>query len=191
MDDKALLVLIAQGDKSAFAQLMGKYLPAVTGFTMRYFPQKTDAEDIAQETFIRLWCKAPVWEDKGISVKAWLFKVAYHQCIDQLRKQKNQFNYDEQPAVVDELACIDRLIGVEADLSIQKVALQGLPERQRTAIMLCAVKGLSNRDAAAVLGISIDAMESLLARGRRKLKQLFNQANELSYVDEEKINDYR
>lgn len=191
MDDKALLRLIAQGDKLAFGQLMQRHIAAVTGFVMRYFSQKTDAEDIAQETFIRLWCKAPVWEEKGISVKAWLFKVAYHQCIDQLRKQKNQSNYDEQPVVVDELACIDRLIGVEADLSIQKVALQGLPERQRTAIMLCAVKGLSNSDAAAVLGISIDAMESLLARGRRKLKQLFNQANELSYVGEEKINDYR
>jgi len=190
MDDKALLALIAQGDKSAFAQLMRKHVPAVTGFAMRYFSQKTDAEDIAQETFIRLWCKAPAWEDKGVSVKAWLFKVAYHQCIDQLRKQKNQFNYAEEPAVIDESACIDRLMSVETDLSIQKLALQGLPERQRTAIMLCAVKGLSNSDAAAVLGISVDAMESLLARGRRKLKQLFIQANEPSYVKEENINDY-
>lgn len=190
MDDKALLALIAQGDKVAFAHLMQRHLPAVTGFAMRYFSQKTDAEDIAQETFTRLWCKAPVWEDKGISVKAWLFKVAYHQCIDQLRKQKNQFNYDKEPVVIDEFACVDRLMGVESDLSIQKLALQGLPERQRTAIMLCAVKGLGNSDAAAVLGISVDAMESLLARGRRKLKQLFIQANELSYVKEEDINDY-
>jgi len=175
MDDKALLALIAQGDKVAFSQLMQRHLSAVTAFAMRYFSQRSDAEDIAQETFIRLWCKAPVWQDKGVSVKAWLYKVAYNQSIDQLRKQRLEYKPDYDENIVDENAFIERLINIESDLAMQKIAISALPERQRTAITLCAIKGLSNNEAAIVLGISVDALESLLARGRRKLRTLYKQ----------------
>lgn len=174
--DQSLLALIAKGDRDAFSQLMQRYLNPIILFAMRYFPQKSDAEDIAQETFIRLWCKSPDWQDRGISVKAWLYRVAYNQCIDQLRKQKFELRADCDENIVDESAFIDRMMGVEQDLIVQKIALGNLPERQRTAIMLCAVRGLSNIDAAIVMGISIDALESLLARGRRKLKKLYHES---------------
>jgi len=173
--DEQLLVLIAEGDKQAFSLLMKRYLPAVINFSMRYFPQRSDAEDIAQETFTRLWCKAPVWQDKGVSVKAWLFRVAYNQSIDQLRKLKPEYLADYDENIIDEAAFIERIMNIEYDLAIQKIALNALPERQRTAITLCAIKGFSNSEAAVVLGVSVDALESLLARGRRKLKKFYRQ----------------
>lgn len=188
--DARLLALIAQGDKQAFSQLMRQYLSAVILFVSRYCPQKTDAEDIAQETFLRVWSKAPVWEDKGFSVKAWIFKVAYNLSIDHLRKQKNQLDslYGDEN-IVDEQAFIEKLVIVESELSIQKIALDQLPERQCTAIMLCTLKGLSNYDAAAVMGVSVNALESLLARGRRNLKKLYQHAiEEQGYVDKKAIN---
>jgi RNA polymerase sigma-70 factor (ECF subfamily) len=177
-DDKKLLALIALGDKLAFSQLMERYLHSVILFVMRYFPQRSDAEDIAQETFIRLWCKAPKWHDKGLSVKAWLFRVAYNYSIDQLRKKKLEYKSDCDENMVDENAFIEKLMDVEFDLAVQRVALSILPERQRTAIMLCAIKGFSNCEAAAIMDTSVDALESLLARGRRKLKKLYSQAIE-------------
>ncbi len=172
--DNELMQWIAQADKEAFSALMRRYLPAVLAFNRQYVPQY--AEDIAQESFIRLWSKAPQWQEKGISPKAWLLRVSYNQCIDQLRKNQPVELDEHVPAQADATASVERLIQAESDLLQQRKALQHLPERQRSAIVLTACSGLSNKDAAAALGISIDALESLLARGRHTLKMLFEQA---------------
>ena len=187
--DEQLLALIAEGDKQAFSLLMKHYLPAVINFSLRYFPQRSDAEDIAQETFTRLWCKAPVWQDKGISVKAWLFRVAYNQSIDQLRKQKPEYLADYDENIIDEAAFIERMMDIDSRLSIQRVALENLPERQRTAIALCAIKGFSNSEAAIVMGTSVDALESLMARGRRTLKKMVSLAMEQQKIERGVVND--
>lgn len=187
--DEQLLALIAEGNKQAFSQLMIRYLPAVINFSMRYFPQRSDAEDIAQETFTRLWCKAPVWQDKGVSVKAWLFKVAYNQSIDQLRKQKPEYLADYDENIIDEAAFIESMMDVDANLAIQKLALGTLPERQRTAISLCAIKGFSNSEAAIVMGTSVDALESLMARGRRKLKKIYKLSRQQESIERGVVDD--
>ena len=189
ISDEQLLALIAEGDKQAFSLLMKHYLPAVINFSLRYFPQRSDAEDIAQETFTRLWCKAPVWQDKGISVKAWLFRVAYNQSIDQLRKQKPEYLADYDENIIDEAAFIERMMDIDSRLSIQRVALENLPERQRTAIALCAIKGFSNSEAAIVMGTSVDALESLMARGRRTLKKMVSLAMEQQKIERGVVND--
>jgi RNA polymerase sigma-70 factor (ECF subfamily) len=176
--DQELLAQIRQGNKIAFTLLVDKYLQDILNFTLRYLNQRADAEDIAQETFTRLWCKAPVWQNRGYTVKTWLFRVAYNLCIDELRKQKPVAFVEAESSVIDESAFTDRQLANQNNLSIQSAALNEIPERQRTAIALCVYQGLSNKEAALVLGVSIDALESLLARGRRKLKQLFKQATE-------------
>ncbi len=188
--DEHLLALIAEGDKQAFSQLMKRYLPAVINFSMRYFNQRSDAEDIAQETFTRLWCKAPVWEHKGISVKAWLFKVAYNQSIDQLRKQKPEYLADYDENIIDEAAFIESMMDIDANLNMQKLALGILPERQRTAISLCAIKGFSNSEAAIVMGTSVEALESLMARGRRKLKKIYKLNRQQESIERGVIDDF-
>ncbi len=187
--DAILLALIAQGDKQAFSQLMKRYLPSVIHFSMRYFSQRSDAEDIAQETFTRLWCKAPVWQDKGASVKAWLYKVAYHQIIDQLRKQKPEYlsEYDEN--IIDETESIEKAINADVSQLLQNTALNSLPERQRTAIMLCAIKGFSNKEAAVIMSIKVEALESLLARARRKLKKIFAISMDAQSIERGAVND--
>ncbi len=188
MTDAELLTLIAQGDKRAFTQMMTRYLPAIINFAGRYFSQRSDAEDIAQETFIRLWCKSPDWRDDGISVKAWLFKVAYNQSIDQLRKQQPDYRPDADIDTIDEHAWIEKTTNNDV-LSVQrKAALDGLPERQCTALVLCAFKGFSNKEAALIMGISVEALESLLARGRRTLKKYYQHVCE--HHENRPYNDY-
>ncbi len=187
--DQRLLTLIAQGDKHAFSLLMKRYLSSVIIFSMRYFPQRSDAEDIAQETFTRLWCKAPVWQDKGVSVKAWLFKVAYNQSIDQLRKQKPEYLADYDENIIDEAAFIESMMDIDTNRAIQKLALDTLPERQRTAISLCTIRGFSNSEAAIVMGISVDALESLMARGRRKLKKIYQLSRQQENIERGVVDD--
>lgn len=186
-DDGELVRRIAAGDKNAFSELMRRHLSAAVNFSRQYLAQ--DAEDIAQEALLRLWTKAPQWADRGISPKAWLLRVCYNLCVDELRKRKPVAAEAESMLSFDPRSCSERQLGAQADLHQQMLALQALPERQRSAITLCACSGLSNREAAAVLDISVEALESLLARGRRALKKTFFQAT--GYNSEEINHDYR
>jgi RNA polymerase sigma-70 factor (ECF subfamily) len=190
MTDKQLLALIGQGDKQAFAQMMTRYLPAVIGFAQRYFPQRSDAEDIAQETFTRLWCKAPKWHDTGLSIKAWLFKVAYNLSIDQLRKYQPHYLSWSDIDTIDDQACIEKIMINKSLFEQRKTALNALPERQRTALVLCAYKGFSNKEAAAIMGIRVEALESLLARGRRILKKHYQHVCKNYQNSNGSVNDY-
>ena len=179
--DNSLMALIAQGDKKAFTELMRRYLPVVLNFNKQYLPQ--EAEDICQEAFIRLWNKAPDWRDHGISPKAWLLRVSYNLCIDELRKHKTETLDNLDAQLADSSHAGERLLAAQTDLDQQLQALQALPERQRSAILLCAISDLSNKDAAAVLNISVDALESLLSRGRRALKKAFTERTGYEFGD--------
>ena len=167
--EKELMLLIAKGDKNAFAVLMRQHIASVLNFNKQYL--SLEAEDITQEAFIRLWNKAPEWQNKGISPKAWLMRVSYNLCIDTLRKQKTLALEEQEICLVDPQNTVEQQLIERSDFQHQLNALNTLPERQRTAITLCAYHGLNNKQAAAVLSISVDALESLLARGRRKIKQ--------------------
>ncbi len=180
-DDHELMQRIAEGDRNAFGLLMRRHLPAVMNFNRQYLP--LEAEDVAQEAFIRLWKKAPQWRELGVSPKAWLMKVSYNLCIDELRKRKTETLDDLPMQIADPSGSSERFWGARSDLQQQMRALNALPERQRSAIVLSVCSGLNNREAAAVLNISVDALESLLARGRRTLKKTFAAATGYSGGD--------
>lgn len=168
-EDSQLMVAIAQGDKDAFTEIVSRHLNAVIHFAMRYVGRRVEAEDVAQEAFIRIWKNAAKWEPKGFSFRSWLYRITYNLCIDELRKRKpvTDVEEDELPNHGDQPDD-----GLYRDEQQQKVAraLSALPERQRTAIALSVYQGLSNRDAAQVMEISIEALESLLSRARRTLR---------------------
>ena len=157
---------VAAGDRRAWASLVERHLSAIHGAAWYLLADRAEAEDVAQEAFLRLLPKAPDWRPDGASVRTWLRRVAVNLSIDRLRARRS-VSLDvvaETPADIDVDADVDRRRRVAA-------ALDGLPERQRTAIMLVHYQGYSQREAAELLSISLDALESLLARARRNLKQ--------------------
>lgn len=169
-DDRELIRRVALGDRSAFTELMQRHIAQIVDFSCRYVGRVADAEDIAQEAFIRVWRKASSWQDQQLPVRHWLYRITYNLCMDALRQRKTGDLPDENILVsavdttssqYDEMAQRIRL----------RAALNNVPERQRTAIFLCAYYGFSNREAAVILDVSVDALESLLARGRRSLRQ--------------------
>lgn len=162
---------IAQGDKAAFAQLLASQLPPVIAFIKRYIKEHAQAEDIAQETFIRVWQHAQQWQQRDTSPRSWIFRIAYHLCIDVLRRQK--LTTDETETLV-ELQSVEETVIANNQQQHLRIAMASLPERQRTALYLCAYQGLSNKEAAAILNIGVDALESLLARARRSLRDYFS-----------------
>lgn len=174
IDDGALMALIANGDRNAFNTFLSRHLTAVVQFARRYLSSQADAEDIAQETFFRVWQKSATWQAQGHSPRSWIYRIAYNLCIDEIRRRPaiSPSNENDVHLQSDSLE-----MHLERDSAVNQLSrsLKDLPERQHTAIALCALQGLSNKEAATAMEISIDALESLLSRGRRQLRARLQQ----------------
>jgi len=167
-EDAALMRKIARAEPRACRFVVDSHLRGVHALACRMLNDPAMAEDIAQESFARLWKQAPKWRADA-TIKTWLYRVAHNLAIDVLRKQGRETLSDhppEQPITVtpahgrhqDELA---RLVNQ---------AIAQLPERQRTALALVHFDELSGKQAAAIMGVSIDALDGLLTRARASLK---------------------
>jgi RNA polymerase sigma-70 factor (ECF subfamily) len=128
-----------------------------------------EAEDVAQETFLRAWKQAPMWKEGSARFDTWLHRVALNLCYDRLRRRREQPTA-EPPEQTDPGAAPDRgLLAADVGRRVA-AALEALPERQREAVVLCHYQELGNIEAAGVMEVSVEALESLLARGRRSLR---------------------
>jgi RNA polymerase sigma-70 factor (ECF subfamily) len=168
--DEALLVRIADGDPAAVRALVGRKLPRMLSLAQRLLGDPAEAEDVAQEAFLRVWKQAPKWRPGAARFDTWLHRVALNLCYDRLRRRR-EIATDAVPERADEeTPSADRgLIARDTGLRVAD-ALQKLPERQREAIVLCHYQELGNIEAAEVMGVTVEALESLLSRGRRGLR---------------------
>lgn len=171
--DGELVQRIAQGDAAAARALMARYLPRVLSLARRMLGNAADAEDVAQETFLRAWNSAAKWRPGQAKFETWLHRVAVNQCYDRLRKKRG-VALDDIADPVDPGPMPGAALETGDTVKAVEAALARLPERQRAAIVLCHYEGQSNIAAAETLGISVDALESLLARGRRALRELLS-----------------
>lgn len=176
-NDKELMEFIAQGHKLAFTEFVTRHSNKIVNFALLHVNRLADAEDITQETFIRVWQKSAGWKDIQIPPQHWLYRIARNLCIDCIRKRKPQLSLDEKYEPI-ETDTPENTLQLNGKMNTISIALQSLPERQRTAITLCAYHSLSNRDTANLLQISVEALESLLARGRRNLRKFLIEREE-------------
>lgn len=172
-DDATLMHKIASGDQRALQGLMRRHLARTVRLAARVCGSTALAEDIAQEAFIRVWKNAARWKDPdqaGAQFSTWLYRIVLNLCIDEKRKARFS-GIDDMPEQVDPaLNAEEGMESAERSGRVQK-ALSELPERQRAAFVLCFYEEYSNKEAADMLGISVKAVESLLVRSRRALKE--------------------
>ena len=136
-------------------------------------------QGVAQETLLRAWKQAPRWKPGKAKFDTWLHRVAMNLCYDRLRKRR-EIATDAVPEQVDDGAAPDRgLMARDVGLRVD-AALQALPERQREAVVLCHYQELGNIEAAGIMGVSVEALESLLSRGRRALRSALSDLNPAS-----------
>ncbi|WP_415184028.1 RNA polymerase sigma factor [Phaeovulum sp.] len=179
--EEALLVLYANGDPAAARALTIRLTPMALRVAARMLGDGSEAEDVAQEAMLRLWRVAPDWRQGEAKVSTWLYRVVSNLATDRLRKRRG-VSLDEaaepddgRPAVVDVMIDTDRAKALEA-------ALAALPDRQRQAVVLRHLEGLSNPEIADVMEIGVEAVESLTARGKRALTaMLAGRREELGY----------
>lgn len=180
--DEALLVAYGNGDREAAAALTLRLTPRVLSFSTRMLRgDRAEAEDVAQEAMLRLWKIAPEWRQGEAKVTTWLYRVTSNLCTDRLRKRRGvdidsiPEPEDDKPGAVDGMIAADRARALDE-------ALGQLPERQRIAVMLRHLEGRANPEIAEVLEISIEAVESLTARGKRALAAILaGRREELGY----------
>jgi RNA polymerase sigma-70 factor, ECF subfamily len=168
-DEVDLLARVATGETEAFRGLVDRHLPTVLAIARRMLRDDAEAEDVAQETLLRLWRNAAGLELGPHGVRPWLRRVASNLCIDRVRARRNTTVVEDVPeesAPPSQLRhLIERELGARVD-----AALQALPERQRLALTLFHYEGMSQIEVGEVLGISDEAVESLLARAPRTHK---------------------
>ncbi|HEY5107711.1 MAG TPA: RNA polymerase sigma factor [Caulobacteraceae bacterium] len=167
--DDELVRLAGQGDAGAIRALVRAKLPRIFALARRMLGDIGEAEDVAQETFVRAWRHAPRWRPGEARFETWLHKVALNLCYDTLRRRRGPRAVEapdlEDPGPPPDRNLQARDVGRRVD-----AALQALPARQREAIVLCHHQELGNIEAAALMGVSVGALESLLGRGRRALR---------------------
>jgi len=169
--DAALMRRIASGDKDAGRELMDRSLAPVLAIGRRMLRDPVEAEDLAQDTFIRAWKAAGSWQPGMAKLESWMCRIATNLCLDRLRK-KREAAMETPPEMKDGAVAADNLLVASEAGGRVAEAIAALPDRQRLALELCHFQDFSNIEAAEKLEISVDALESLLSRGRRKLKAI-------------------
>ena len=169
-DDDKLLASIGGGNEGATQLLVDRHLSRTLALSYRMLRDHGEAEEVSQDAFLRVWKTAPKWEPGRAKFTTWLHRVVTNLCIDRLRKRRT-VQLDEDFDMPDDSPDPEATL-VQGELSGRvKVALEKLPDRQKTAIMLSHYQGMSNIETAEIMDVSIEAVESLLARGRRALKK--------------------
>lgn len=184
--DDALLVLFANGSQQAAQILVTRLMPRVFSQAFHRLNTRADAEDVVQEAFVRLWRIAPDWKQDQAKVSTWLYRVVENLCIDRLRRRGRTTDMgqveidpiDPSPSAAAQLQNTTRANALYS-------ALDQLPDRQAQAIRLRHLDERSNDEIADIMGLTVDAVESLQARGRRKLAAyLHDHHSALGYHDE-------
>ena len=168
-DDDALMARVVLRDSVAFRTLIDAYAARPHRIAYRMLGDATEAEDITQEAFLRLWNQATKWQPGGAGASAWLGRVATNLCLDRLRRRK--FTTDDAvPERADDTPGADEQMDEDQLRARTVVAVQALPDRQRAAIILTYYEDYSNMAAAGALDMNIKAFESLLLRARTALR---------------------
>ena len=172
LSDNALMTRVGQGDAAAYRVLVERHTRRSLGFATRVLGNAADGEDVMQEAFVRVWRNAPNWDPGGAKFSTWLYRVVMNLCIDRQRARKGKMvDLDNASELADDQPGADSAVQTGQVTQHVEAAISTLPDRQRAAISLCYLNGLSNKEAAEVLEINIKALESLLVRGRQTLKK--------------------
>jgi RNA polymerase sigma-70 factor (ECF subfamily) len=185
VSDEALLILFANGDRAATRVLTERMTPRAYRLALRLLGDRAEAEDVAQEAMVKLWKIAPDWRRGEAKPSTWLFTVTRNLCLDRLRRGAGRTAPLEAAGEIEDTApsALRMLTEAERAEALQ-AALGDLPLRQREAVVLRHLEGLSNPEIAGIMDISVEAVESLTARAKRMLAEaLAHRREELGFAE--------
>jgi RNA polymerase sigma-70 factor (ECF subfamily) len=186
--DEALMARVASRDQRAFRILMDRHMHRAIALAERVVGGNAEADDIGQEAFLRAWGNAPGFDPRMASFRTWLYRIVLNLSLDRRRRRSHgPYPIEDAEEIASEAPGPLAEIVAEEEAIIVERALAGLPDRQRAAVALFHMEGLSGREAAGVMNLSEKAFESLLIRARRALRQQV----EATYQDQGGADDPR
>ncbi len=170
-DDRTLMARVGCGSHDAFQTLMHRHMAFVLGLAQRLVGQRADADEIAQEAFLRVWTTAPSWRPDGAAqFRTWLYRVVVNLCLDR-RRRDAPLPLDAADETHDPNAAGLETVARSETALLLAQALDTLPPRQKAALVLFYYAEVSGAEAARILNVSESALESLLVRGRKALRR--------------------
>lgn len=165
---------VAGGDERAFRLLSRRHLPAMLGLARRILGNAADAEDVAQEAFMRVWTHAPRWQPLA-QFRTWLTRVVINLCLDRKRRAP-WVELETAGDIVDPAPGAGEKAEKDERERMLAAAIEKLPIRQRSAIVLTYGDGMSNAQVAEILDTSVSAVETLLVRAKQNLRRALGNA---------------
>lgn len=168
--DEALMAAVVAGRQPAFRALMTRHMPRAIRVAQRIVRNAAEADDIGQEAFLRVWTKAASFDPQVARFTTWLYRIVLNLSFDRSRRPAHAPIEEAAEIASGEPAAVERLIADQQRRALD-AAMARLSDRQRGAIALFHMEGLSGDEAARAMGLSPKAFESLLARARLALKK--------------------
>ena len=166
------MAMVARGDRDAYGIIVRRHVDSLYNYALRLCRVSGDAEDLVQETLLKAWSSASSFNPRKAKLTTWLHRILRNRFIDTTRKghievaeevrldDVTEGFHDSNAETADAGDTLDQLIG-------------RLPESQRSALLLSHAQGFSNQQIAHILGVSVRATESLLARARGNLRDAY------------------
>jgi len=168
--DEILMSRVVQGDHEAFSLLVHRHTPRMYALARRISGLSAEAEEILQDAFLRVWVNAGTWSPQKGTFAVWLGRIVVNLCVDRRRADRYEPWGDEEPLIEADDDLESELFQQQQAEQVA-LAIEELPMRQRTALVLCYYEGFSNAEAAEILDISVGALEALLVRARQALRE--------------------
>ena len=173
----AFLPAVARGDTSAFEALYDRYSSTIYALLLRILANADDAQEVLQETFVKAWSSAKMFDSVRGSEVAWLISIARSRGIDRLRSRKIRYEREDEAgreisvhsSFVDHTTGVDQAIQTQ-ERSAVRGALAELPDPQRVALELAYFEGLSQSEIAAKLGQPLGTIKTRMQLGMKKLR---------------------
>ncbi len=167
--DSELIALSLHGDRNAFGDLVVRYRRMVLGVAYRVCGDAALADDMAQETFVRVWDKLHTFRPGG-SFRAWICRIASNLTIDALRRHKPTADI-EQVSLPAPGSQPEAMAVAHERAAAVRAAIAALPEHARTALVLREYEGLSYGESAEALDVPLGTVKSRLSDARRRLRE--------------------
>ncbi|WP_417711086.1 RNA polymerase sigma factor [Roseibium aggregatum] len=175
--DDDLLNLVAQSNQRAFRVLVERHVDRGYAVALRILNNPSDAEDVVQDAFLQVWTKRDRWQCGRAKFSTWLFRVVTNRCIDLLRKPKIA-TMDTLPEIEDKAPDQMQVLAKQEAVDLLYAAMARLPDQQRVALILSYTESMSNAEIADIMETTLSAVESLLKRGRHKLRHILRNKSE-------------
>lgn len=172
MSDEDVVLALQSGEAGAFDVLVKRHTERFYAAAYRICGQADEAEDVLQEAFLKLWRRPESYDaDRGAKFTTWFYRVVVNAAKDKMRSRRKEFGSDIVYFVEDTADNQQEAMQARQEEERIERGIQGLPERQRLALNLCFYEGLSNKEAAGIMGVGVKALESLLMRAKAKLRE--------------------